>query len=111
MATVEAQELAAAGTDGLTWTAAASGGDEVPTGRGLVLLIRNTDTAAHTVTITTPVTVRGVAVDDVTRSVAADGVAAVPMVDELYRDPASRRAALSYDAATGIELAVLRLPR
>lgn len=111
MAIVTAEKLPAEGLDTLTWSPASSGGDEVPTGQDLVLLVRNSDTASHTLTMTTPVTVSGIQVNDVTRTVAADDIAAVPLVASVYRSPSTQRASLAWDATTGVEFAVLRLPR
>ncbi|MDT0305065.1 hypothetical protein [Streptomonospora wellingtoniae] len=110
MATITAQSVPVAGLDAVTWTAAAPGGDETPTGRGLVLLVSNTDAAPHTLTITTPGTVEGIAIADVDRTVAADAVAIVPL-GEVYRAPATGRASVAYDDATGVEVAVVQLPR
>lgn len=110
MATITAQDVPVAGLNAVTWTAAAASGDETPTGRGLVLLVNNTDTADHTVTITTPGTVRGIPIADVDVTVAADAVAVVPLA-EVYRTPATGRATLAYDDATGVEVAVVQMPR
>ncbi|MDA2805706.1 hypothetical protein [Nocardiopsis suaedae] len=109
MATLSVQEAPVSGLAAVVWTAAAAGGDEAPTGRDLVLLVNNTDTASHTLTVVTPGTVDGIGLEDVTVGVAAGDVAVVPL-REVYRDSSTRRAALSLDAETGVEYALVRLP-
>jgi hypothetical protein len=109
MAVVDTQELPVAGLDALVWSPASGGGDEVPTNRRVVLLVRNTDASSHAFTVATPATVDGLAVADVTRTVAADAVAAVPMRD-VYHSPTTARAAITWAATTGMEFAAVELP-
>lgn len=110
MAIIAAQDAPVPGLDTIDWTPAEAGGDEAPTGTGTVLLVRNDDASSHTLTITTPGTVRGIPVEDVVVTIPAGEVAAVPMAS-VYRDPTIRRAALSWDAVTAVDVAVLNLPR
>lgn len=110
MATLALQDAPVAGLAAVTWTAASAGGDEAPTGSNVLLLVRNGDASPHTLTIVTPGTVDGIAIEDVTVVVAAGADGAVALQD-VYRDPSARRAALSLDAETGVEYALLRLPR
>lgn len=110
MATLDVQDAEVAGLASVTFTAAASGGDEAATDPRHLLLVRNTDTSAHTLTITTPGTASGIAINDPTVEVAADGIAAVPM-HRVYRASSTGRASLSMDDATGVEYALLRMPR
>ncbi|MEV6791247.1 hypothetical protein AB0M87_04430 [Streptomyces sp. NPDC051320] len=87
------------------------GGDDCATGPGVVLVVQNTDAAAQTVQLATPQVVDGdLAVPDRTITVAATtGLMAIPLVD-LYRDPATGRAALTYPGGiTGLKVAVIRV--
>lgn len=110
MATIEVQDLLVAGLDEVEWTAASPTGDEVPTGNRVLLLVRNGDASPHTLTVVTPGTVRGVPIEDPTVAVPDGEIAAVPLVN-LYRDPSTRRAAISMDDETSVEYAAVRLPR
>lgn len=110
MAVLVAQAAPVAGLDTIVWTPADAGGDEAPTGTSMVLLVRNDDAVSHTLTVVTPGTVRGIPIEDVTVTIPAGEVAVVPMAS-IYRAPATRRAALSWDAVTSVEVAVLDLPR
>lgn len=110
MATLDVQDAAVGGLASVTFTSASSGGDEAATDPRHVLLVRNTDASSHTLTITTPGTASGVAITDPTVEVAADGIAAVPM-HRIYRASSTGRASLSMDDETGVEYALLRLPR
>src|SRR5215470_1560195 len=84
-----------------------SGGDSCPTGGGVLLLVKNADSAAHTVTLATPQTVSGLAVADQTVTVPAGGTSAIPLIDKLYRDPETGLAAVTYDAVTSVTVAVV----
>jgi hypothetical protein len=89
--------------------AATSGGDTTQTGAGLFLALKNGDSAAHTVTLATPQTVDGdLTVSDRTVSVAAGKTSVIPLTDR-YRDPATGRAALTYDGVTSVSVAVIRM--
>lgn len=110
MAVLTAQDAPVAGLDTVSWTPASASGDEAPTGTGMVLLVRNDDAAAHTLTLATPGTVRGIPVQDVDVTIPAGEVAVVPL-SSVYRNPALRRAALSWDGVTSVDVAVVRLPR
>lgn len=93
------------------FTAAGAGGDDCATGRGVFLLVKNTSGSAVTVTLATPQTVDGdLAVADRTFSVAATtGEHCIP-VSDLYRDPATGRAAITYSATTNVTVCVVRVP-
>lgn len=108
MATLTAQTVSVAGT-APTYTAAASGGDEAPTGSGLVLYVRNGSASAITVTVTTPGTVQGLAIADATLSVPAAKSGFVPL-DNVYRSPSTGRASITYSASASVDVAVLQLP-
>ncbi|MGQ4513696.1 hypothetical protein [Streptomyces sp. DW26H14] len=82
-------------------------GDSCPTGQGVLLVVKNADSAAHTVTLATPQTISGLAVADRTVSVPNGGTSLIPLLD-LYRDPETGRAAVTYDAVTSVTVAVVR---
>jgi hypothetical protein len=86
----------------------AAAGDTCATGGGVLLLVANGDSSDHTVTLATPQTVAGLAVADRSVTVAHGGTAAIPVTD-LYRDPSTGRAALSYDAVTSMTVAAIRV--
>ncbi|MBD0837371.1 hypothetical protein [Streptomyces sp. TRM68416] len=88
---------------------AAAGGDDCQTGAGVVLLVRNGDASSHTVTLVTPGTVNGLAIADRPVPVAAGAVEAIPVTND-YRDPATGRASITYDAVTSLDVAVIRVP-
>jgi hypothetical protein len=88
---------------------ASSGGDSCPTGGGVLLLVKNADSASHTVTLVTPQTVSGLAVADQTVSVPAGAETAIPLIDKLYRDPETGLASVTYDAVTSVTVAVVRV--
>jgi hypothetical protein len=93
----------------INFVAAASGGDTSLTGAGVVLLVKNGDSGAHTVTLATPGTVDGLAIADRTVSVAAGAMEAIP-VTSAYRDPSTGRAAITYpDGVTSVDVAVIRV--
>lgn len=91
-------------------TAASSGGDEAPVGSNLFLYVTNTDSVAHTVTVSTPSTAHGAAIAEAQPSVAAGDVHLLPLLFALYRDPSTGRASITYDSPTGVMLAVVKLP-
>lgn len=111
MAVLAAQDVAVSGLADVVFTAADVAGDEAPCGRGLVLLVRNGDASPHTLTVTTPGTVKGIPIDDVDVVIAAGDIAAVALDALAYRDPSTLRAALAYDAVTDVTVAVLQLPQ
>ncbi|BBA99277.1 hypothetical protein RVR_5824 [Actinacidiphila reveromycinica] len=91
------------------FVAAASGGDDCPVGAGVVLVVKNADSASHTVTLATPGTVDGdLAVADRTVTVAAGTTELIP-VTNTYRNPATGRANLTYDGVTSVSVAVIRV--
>lgn len=88
---------------------AAAGGDDCQTGAGIVLVVKNGDAAAHTATLATPGTVDGdLTISDRTVSVPAGKTSWIPVTDR-YRDPATGRAAVTYDAVTSVSVAVVRV--
>ena len=88
MATLNPQSVTHAGLVP-TYTAATSGGDACPTGSGVLLAVKNGDSASHTVTLVTPGTVDGLAVADRTVTVAASATVFIPIAD-VYPQPCNR---------------------
>lgn len=88
--------------------AATSGGDDAPTGAGLLLVVKNGDSGAHTVTLVTPGTVNGLAIADRTVSVAAAKTELIPLVAD-YRNPSTGRASVTYDGVTSVSVGVVRV--
>lgn len=110
MATLAPQVLAHAGT-APSYAAASSGGDKAPVGSGLVLQVKNSDTASHTVTLPIPETVDGQAVTSRTVTVPAagsGGTMLIPLLD-IYKQTSDGLAHLSYDAATDLTVAVFQV--
>lgn len=95
----------------VTTQAAASGGDEAPTGNGRLLYVRNDHaTDPRTVTVVTTASVQGLAVDDVDEAVAAGEVWLLPLTS-IFGDPATGRASVTYsDSGADLEVAVLEPP-
>lgn len=89
--------------------AATSGGDTCQVGIGIVLVVKNADSASHTVTIVTPVTVNGLAIADRAVPVAAGKTELIPVDRAEYRDPTTGRASITYDAVTSVSVAVIRV--
>lgn len=98
--------------DNLSGTAPTVGGDTCQTGAGIFLLAKNTSAGALTLTLVTPAVVDGdLAIADRTFSVAATTGESVIPVPDLYRDPATGRAAITYPGGvTGLTVAVVRVP-
>lgn len=88
--------------------AAAAGGDTAQTGDGVLLAVKNADTVSHTVTLVTPGSVDGLAIADRPMPVPAGQTFVIPVTD-LYRDPATGRASITYDAVTLVTVGVFRV--
>lgn len=113
MATLTVTEVTRAGVIVTTLTAAAAGGDQFPnTGRELVMF-KNGDVAAKTVTLVTGAAGAdpdGLAITDKTIVVAAgDTVVMGPFPTGIYND-ASGMMNLTYSAVTSCTLKALKLP-
>lgn len=89
-------------------SAAASGGDDAPTGAGVVLVVKNGDASDHDVTIVTPGTVNGLAIADRVVTVAAGKTELIPLTAD-YRDPSTGRASITYAAVTSVTVGVVRV--
>ena len=109
MAVLSVQEIIRAGIVP-TYNAASAGGDSFPNDGGTLLHFKNTNAAARNVTIATQITVDGKAVaDDVINIPATTGDKMVgPFPSGIYND-VNGRVQLTYDAATNLTVAVMRL--
>lgn len=108
MATLQAQVVPHGGLSP-AYTPASGGGDKTPCGGGVALVVKNTDASAHTVTLAVPEKVDSLTVQSRTVSVPASGETVIPLLG-LYEDPATGLASVTYDAATGLTVAVIRVP-
>lgn len=100
---------AIAGSLNPTYAAASSGGDTVNPGPRTFLHVRNTDTASHDLTVTTPATSGGLAIEDPVHTVPAEDELLIgPLPRDLYGN-ASGLVDLSWSAITGMEFAALRI--
>lgn len=107
MATLTTQVVAQGGT-AITFANATAGGDQCVTGSDVKLLLRNDDAASHTATLATPGKISGdLDIADRTFTVAAGEFGAIPVTD-LFRDPATGLASITYDGVTSVKVAVIR---
>lgn len=107
MATLPTQVISHIGT-AITFSAASSGGDQCATGSDVKLLVKNGAGSSVTVTLATPGTVDGdLSIADRTMTVAAGSTSGIPVTD-LYRDPATGLASITYSDATSVTAAVIR---
>jgi hypothetical protein len=90
-----------------TYAAAAGGGDKGAAGEGVMLHVKNGDSASHTVTLAIPKTVDGQAVTSRAVAIAAGAAKFIPLLD-LYTNPSDGLAAWTYDAVTTVTIAVIR---
>lgn len=97
--------------DGLTpaYVSAAGGGDKVVPGAGSFIHVKNGGGSPITVTLVTPGTVSGLAVDDQTVTVtnAQERMIAVP---DLYKSPSDGLASITYSGVTTVTIASFRAP-
>jgi hypothetical protein len=90
-------------------TAANAGGDDCEAGAGIYLIVHNSNAATRDVTLVTPGTVDGLAIADrVFTLTATTGMHIVP-VGPLYRDATTGRCSITYTAATGVTVCVIRV--
>lgn len=104
MATLTTQDIPVAGLASITFDAATASGDEVITASGMILLIRNDDAAAKMITIDTPITVRGLDVENPTITIAAGDTGAFSIIRNVFGRPAQ----ITYDAVTNLFVAAIR---
>lgn len=108
MATVDTQQIQRAGT-APAYSAASGGGDKFRPDERTFLHVKNSDVAAHTVTVATPGTVLGLAVSDVAVSVPAGGERMVGPFPGEHFVGADGLAAVTWSAVTGMTFAVVRV--
>lgn len=106
MATLATQVVPHAGI-APTYGSAAGGGDKGVTGDGVMLHVKNGDSASHTVTLAIPETVDGQAVTSRAVTVSAGSAKFIPLVD-LYKNPSDGLAHWTYDGVTSVTVAVIR---
>ncbi|ANZ35533.1 hypothetical protein BBK82_05010 [Lentzea guizhouensis] len=110
MALINSQRASVSAGVEIAWTNASSGGDEVPCGGGRILLVRNGHSAAQTATVSTPGTVRGIAIGEVAESITENGgVWVLPLTDE-FRNSVGR-ANITYSGVTALQVAVIEPDR
>lgn len=116
MADLTVQDLSAEGGAAVTMASAGGGGDKFVWGGQVFLLVNNTDSASHTVTLTPAFT----EIDDpqngeltrgnIVLAVAAGAISLIPPVPVPFRDPADGdKVAITYSAATGMKIAAVRI--
>lgn len=105
MAALSAQRIAQSGT-APSYVGASAGGDTAPVGGGLKLHVVNGSGASVTVTVVTPGTLDGLSIGDAALVVPAGGSGFVPLTN-IYRDPVTGRANITYSAVTTVNVAVL----
>ncbi|MFE9737339.1 hypothetical protein [Streptomyces sp. NPDC006477] len=88
--------------------AAAALGDTAPCGPGRFLAVINGGGVSRTVTVATPGTVDGLAIEDLAVTVAAGDTALIPLPRVPFAGT-NGRAAVTYDAVTSVTVAVLEL--
>jgi hypothetical protein len=106
MAALTPQVVSIAGT-APTYAAASAGGDTVPAGERTWIHVKNAGGSPITVTVTTPGTVSGLAIADVSVSVpATTGERLIgPLPSNLFGD----QVAVSYSGVTTVTIAALQI--
>lgn len=107
MATLTLQQVPVTGLAAVTFVAADALGDDVKATACAALLVKNDDTVSHTVTVTSPGTVRGLAIEDPQVVIAAGDMGAVPLVRAVFGDPVT----VDYDAVTSVTVAAIEIAR
>lgn len=113
MAKIEEQQITLAGV-GPTYSAAAGGGDTFDPDADTFLHVKNGHTSAQTVTVVTPRTDprTGQAEADVAVSVPNGGERMLgPFPFEVYGDPTTGLASITYSGVIALTVAVLRCAR
>lgn len=92
----------------VSFSSAASGGDTIPnSSERVILLVDNTDTSSHDVTVATEHNCSYGFDHDVTVSVSAGDLACIGPFDvDRYSDPVN----LTYSAVTGMNVAAVKVP-
>lgn len=91
--------------------AAAGGGDTFTPGNNLFLYVNNGGGSPITVTVTTPGTVRGLAVSDISVSVTNGTVRFIKISPaDFTMDPTTGLGAISYSGVTSVTVGVFQVP-
>jgi len=107
MALLTQQLIDPAGTT-VTFAAATSGGDTFkPVSDRAKLLVKNDSGGSINVTLTTFKTVTGLTVPNRVVAVAAGVIKAIPLLKELYADPADGLIDIAYSAVTSVTVAII----
>lgn len=106
MATLATQVIPHAGA-APTYGSAAGGGDKGTPGEGVMLHVKNGDSASHTVTLAIPALVDGQAIPSRAVVVSAGSAKFIPIL-ALYNNPSDGLAHWTYDAVTSVTVAVIR---
>lgn len=110
MATVGVGTITRAGnTTDLSPHAASASGDKFPAGRGVFLVFQNASEADITVTVATPRTVEGLAVEDLEITVPAGGIAVRGDFPEHVFGDATGLVSMSYSAHTDLTFGVWKV--
>lgn len=109
MAVINAQSAPVANGLEVVFSNAAALGDEVPVGNGRILIVKNGDASAKTVTVATPGTVKGLDIAEASKAITAGGIWVLPLADE-FRNSVGR-ATVTYSAVTSVTLAVVEPAR
>lgn len=110
MATLSTQTITRVGLDP-AYVACAVSGDECRPSERTFLHVKNGHTSPQGVTVVTPGTVEGQAIEDLTVSVpdAAERMIG-PLSPSLFRDPSDGMAAITYpDGVTALTIAVVQI--
>ncbi|MFC5744829.1 hypothetical protein [Actinomadura rugatobispora] len=109
MAQLNVQAVTRAGT-GLnpTYVTASGGGDTVRTGPRTFLHVKNGHSSPQTVTIVTPGTYNGLAVDDLEIAVPNAGERMIGPIDDTFR-ASTGLASITYSGTTSLTIAAIRI--
>lgn len=90
--------------------ACAAGGDQVLNDGRTLLYFKNTDAGTVTVTIVTGGTVSGIALADVTFTLAQNAEKLIGPFDRLLWNDANGYVQITYSAVTGMTVAAIKIP-
>lgn len=106
MALLAVQDVPETGVGDVTFVAATGTGDSAPFGGNHVLIVKNTDLAVRTVTVSSPDIEPSLRIADIVRTVpASTGIALIPLLGRLV----GATATIAYSAVSGVTVAVVKL--
>jgi hypothetical protein len=91
-----------------TYSSAAGGGDTVKTGATTFLHVKNAHSSPQTVTIATPGTVNGLAIEDLAIAVPNAGERMIGPIDDVFR-ASNGLASITYSGVTALTIAAIRI--